>query len=68
MYVASDRSNSREVYLHSSRLKNWMRSTMAEDSLSALALMHVHRDIDISVDDVIDSFAKSHQIKLNFVI
>ena len=50
------------------RLKTWTRSTMGEDRLTGLALMHAHRDIDISVDNEISTFATSHKTRLNFVI
>jgi len=50
------------------RLKTWTRSTMGEERLFGLALMHVHRDIDISLDNVIDRFVKSHATRLDFVI
>jgi len=50
------------------RLKTWTRCTMEEERLSGLALMHVHKDIDISSDDVIDRFAKLYANRLDFVI
>lgn len=50
------------------RLKTWTRATMGEDRLSALALMHVHRDIEICAERVIDSFAKSRNTRIDFVL
>ena len=41
------------------RLKTWMRSRMGEERLTGLAMLNVHRDITVSVDSVIDRFAKS---------
>jgi len=41
------------------RLKTWMRSRMGEERLTGLAMLNVHRDIYVSVDKVIDRFAKS---------
>jgi len=32
------------------RLKSWLRSTMSEDLLTGLAMMHIHRGIEISID------------------
>ena len=37
-----------------SRLKNYTRSTMTDDRLNGLALMHIHRDIIPSIDNVLD--------------
>ncbi|PIK36824.1 putative 52 kDa repressor of the inhibitor of the protein kinase-like [Apostichopus japonicus] len=39
------------------RIKNYMRSTMNEERLSGLALMHIHRDFAIDVDAVLKKFA-----------
>lgn len=35
------------------RLKTWLRSTMTESRLSGLALLHLHRNIDIDVSAVL---------------
>ncbi|KIH61204.1 dimerization domain protein, hAT family [Ancylostoma duodenale] len=37
-------------------LKNYLRSTMKEDRLTGLALLFVHRDIGVDVDDIIAEF------------
>lgn len=50
------------------RLKTWMRSRMTEDRLTGLAVIHVHRDIKVNIDDVIDRFAKSKQRRMDFVL
>ena len=39
------------------RLKTYMRSTMKEERLTGLALMNVHADIPLSIEDVITKFA-----------
>ena len=46
------------------RIKNPLRSTMGNDRLSSLALLHVHRDIDVSVEDIVDEFARRHPRRL----
>ena len=46
-------------------LKNYLRSTMIQDRLNGLALLYVHRDIELNYDDVIDEFAKSNR-RLDF--
>ena len=52
------------------RLKTWTRSTMQEERLSGLALMHVHRDIDVDIEKVITTLAQISQNKtrLDFVL
>ena len=50
------------------RLKTWMRSRMGEERLTGLAMLNVHRDITVSVDSVIDRFAKSKKRFLDFVV
>lgn len=49
------------------RLKTWLRSTMAEDRLTGLALLHIHRDIELDIDAIINRFAKQNR-RLDFVL
>ena len=37
------------------RLKTYVRSTMNNDRLSSLALMHIHRDFSVDLDKVMGS-------------
>ena len=46
------------------RIKTPLRSTMGNERLSFLALLHVHRDIDINVEDIIDEFNRCHARRL----
>jgi len=48
------------------RLKDWLRSTMDENRLNGLALMLCHRDIEVSVNNVIDRFAKCRSRRMEF--
>lgn len=43
-------------------LKNELRSTMTNKRLNGLSLMFIHRDItkQLSIDDIIDEFAREH--------
>jgi len=52
------------------RLKTWLRSRMGEERLTGLALLNIHRDIAVSIENVIDRFAKSKSKKrrLDFTI
>lgn len=49
------------------RIKSWMRSSMKQDRLEGLALLHIHRNIDIEIDRVIDRFAKESR-RLQFIL
>lgn len=42
------------------RIKTPLRSTMGNERLSSLSLLHIHRDIDIDIPEVIDEFARRH--------
>lgn len=48
------------------RIKNYLRTTMTSDRLSSLALIHVHKDMNINVDRVINVFASEKCRKLDF--
>lgn len=50
------------------RLKTWLRSNMSEERLTGLALLNLHRDIDVSIDDVIDRFARKKNRRLEFIV
>ena len=42
------------------RLKTYLRSTMGQKRLKSLALLHVHREINLDVEKIIDRFAQKH--------
>lgn len=42
------------------RIKTALRSTMGNERLTSLTLIHLHRDIDIYIPDVIDEFSRLH--------
>jgi hypothetical protein len=47
------------------RLKSWLRTTMSQNRLTGLALMSIHRDINISFDTVINRFSQcARRLKL----
>lgn len=52
------------------RVKTWLRSRMQEDRLTSLCLLCVHREIKINIDQIIDRFGKSDNVKrhLDFII
>jgi hypothetical protein len=45
----------------------WTRSGMAEERLTGLAPMQVHRGIEILPENVIDRLAKSHVTRLDLL-
>jgi len=49
------------------RLKTYLRSTMTEDRLTGLAMMHIHNEMYLDVNEVIDQFAKLGQHRLAFL-
>ena len=50
------------------RLKTWLRNSTGEERLSGLALLAVHRDVDICPDKVIDIFSGKKNRRLDFVL
>lgn len=45
------------------RLKTWLRSQIGQDRLTGLALLHVHRDIELDAWKIIDRFAEHKRFK-----
>ncbi|CAK1597677.1 unnamed protein product [Parnassius mnemosyne] len=50
------------------RIKSWLRSSMVEDRLTGLALLHVHKNVPIDVNDVITRFGRRRKRKIDFAI
>ena len=42
------------------RLKSYLRTTMTEDHLQGLALLHVHNGFKVDIERVISAFARKH--------
>ncbi len=42
------------------RLKTFLRTSMGQDRLNSLALMHVHRNIPINDEEIINMFSQRH--------
>ncbi len=47
------------------RLKFPMRSTMGNERLTGMSLLHMHRDIPINISDVITTFAQKNPRRMN---
>ena len=48
------------------RLKTYVRSTMNNDRLSSLALMHIHRDFSVDLDRVMEKFVSAKTRRTDF--
>ena len=48
-------------------LKNYLRSTMGEERLNGLALMHTHREMELNLEEIIDLFATRHPRRMKMV-
>lgn len=49
------------------RLKTYIRSTMGQERLNGLAMMHFHYEIDIDHDAVLDMFARRHSRRMTLL-
>ena len=49
------------------RLKTYLRSSMLEERLTGLALLHIHHDIPVPVDVIIDRFARLGPHRLTYL-
>jgi hypothetical protein len=49
-------------------IKTYLRTTMGQERLTGLALLYIHRDIAVTVDEIIDSFARHCSRRLEFII
>lgn len=47
------------------RLKTFLRSTMTQNRLNDIALLHVHRNEDIDIEQIANSFINSTKLRQN---
>lgn len=50
------------------RLKTWLRNRISEQRMLGLALLHVHKEIDVNPERILDRFATSRKRKLEFLL
>lgn len=50
------------------RLKTWLRASMTEERLTGLALLHLHLDLELDPEKIIDRFANDQARRMEFVI
>ncbi|KAF0717035.1 52 kDa repressor of the inhibitor of the protein kinase-like, partial [Aphis craccivora] len=48
------------------RLKTWLR--LGEERLTGLVLLHIHRDIQLNVEDIIDRFTKEKKRCIDMIL
>jgi hypothetical protein len=48
------------------RIKTYLRSTMGQERLNVLAMLHINKDIQVNPEEVLDMFAKKHKRRLQF--
>ena len=46
------------------RIKTALRSSMSNECLSSLALLHIHPDISVSIEEVLDEFSRRNPRRL----
>ena len=46
------------------RIKSYLRSTMSSERFAGLALMHLHSDVHIDIDEVCEAFISKHNRKI----
>jgi hypothetical protein len=46
----------------------WLRSRIGQRRLTGLSLLHMHKNVIVSIDETINKFAKMKKINLGFVI
>ena len=52
------------------RLHNYMRASMGQERMTALALMHIHYDSDIDLNEVVNIYAQMHprRMELEYLV
>ena len=49
------------------RLETYMRSTMTEDRINGLAMLHVHYGVEVNIDAIINQFVRLHPRRMEFI-
>ena len=50
-----------------SRLKTYPRGTMKQERMNGLALLHVHRDLELDIEKIVDLFAMKHPRRVEMI-
>lgn len=49
------------------RLKTWLRSTTTDTRLNGLALLNIHKEIDVIPEDVVNQFANKKKRRMDLI-
>ena len=49
------------------RMKTWLRSTMVNERLNGLAMMHINNNITVDIDQVVDVFTPQNPTQMQFL-
>jgi hypothetical protein len=49
------------------RIKTYLRSTMKNERLSSIGILHIHRSKSVNIDGIIDKFVGAANRRLTFV-
>ena len=49
------------------RMKTWLRTTMSNERLNGLAMMHINNDIKVNVEEVMNTFARQNPTRMQFL-
>ncbi|KAJ8679037.1 hypothetical protein QAD02_014824 [Eretmocerus hayati] len=50
------------------RIKTWLRSTMGEERLVGLALLHIHHELELDLDHVMDRYAAMRKRRNDLIL
>ena len=49
------------------RMKTWLRTTMSNERLNGLAMVHINNDITVNVEEVMNTFARQNPTRMQFL-
>ena len=49
------------------RMKTWLRTTMSNERLNGLAMVHINNDITVNVKEVMNTFARQNPTRMQFL-
>ena len=64
---ASDSHTCRAIVLHIEETKTFLKNTMGKEHLDGLAVMNVHRGIQLDIGGVLDRMSKKNR-RLDFLL
>ena len=49
------------------RLKTFLRTSMGEERMNGLLLLHIHYDMKIDIESIVEEFARRHSRRLMLI-